>query len=92
VKLLEQIKQRRGREVVHPNTKEWHSLNEEHVLGPARNVNKADLRLHIVLEHGVSVSGCKTQADYGKLHLLIHAVLSHRELGVLMNLPETWGK
>lgn len=88
----EAVKARRSKGVVHPSTKEWHSLNEEHVLGPARNVNVGELHFHITLEHGVSIEGCRTQADFGKLHLLIHAVLTHPELARLLNLTDTWGE
>jgi hypothetical protein len=76
----------------HGNTKEWTSLNEEHVLGPARNVNKGDLRLHLLIEHGVTVKDCKTQADYGRLHLLVHAVIGHPMLQTLIGVEDTWGK
>lgn len=92
MKLLENVKARKGKEVVHPNTKEWCCLNEEHVLGPARNVNKNDLRFHILIDHGVSVSGCKTQSDYGKLHLLVHTVIAHPQLAELLHLTGAWGK
>lgn len=68
------------------------SLNQEHVLGPARDVNIARLRDHLILEHGVSVEKVRTKGELGKLHLLVHAVLAYPELRELMNIPPEWGK
>lgn len=93
MKLRERVKQRIKNEGPDAGlSKHWYSLNEEHVLGPARNVNVSALRMHLLLEHGISVSGLKTASDYGKAHLLAHAVLAHPDLRVCLGLPESWGK
>lgn len=70
--------------------KYWHCLNEEHVLGPARNVNVRELRFHLAIFHGISIKDAKTALQLGKLHLLAHALLAHEDLRELMGLAKNW--
>lgn len=69
-----------------PDPKHWYCLNEQHVLGPARNVRVSELRFHLAIDHGISVKNARTALELGKLHLLAHALLAHEDLRELMGL------
>jgi hypothetical protein len=75
---------RRAKEGTHPNPRDWQCLNEEHVLGPARCVNVNNLRFHLMIDHGINTKSCKTPKDFGRLHLLAHALLAHPDLRELI--------
>jgi hypothetical protein len=77
----------KGVEPMHPT-----SLNQDHVLGNAKDVNFSDLSFHLVIDHNISVTHLKTKSQLGKAHLLAHAVEAYPELRELMNLPPEWGK
>lgn len=75
---------KRTRENTHPNTRDWHALNEEHVLGPARCVEIRALRHHIIIDHGVDTKGATTALELGRLHMLAHALIVHPDLRELI--------
>lgn len=67
------------------------SLSENHQATAARHIKEADLRDHLIWEHGVSAQNAKTKAQLGRLHMLVHSVLAYPELSQLMDLPPEWG-
>lgn len=67
------------------------TLNQDHVLGNARTVKKADLVMHLKIDHGVSADDRMTKAELGKIHLLAHTVHAFPEIRELMGLDMFWG-
>lgn len=67
------------------------SLNQNHVLGPARDVNINELALHLVEDHRVSVRRSRTKSELGQLHLLAHAAVAWPGLTEVLGLPKGFG-
>lgn len=67
------------------------ALNQDHVLGPARNINLNDLHTHLILDHGVNTTRYKTKGELGKLHLMVHTILAYPGWAVILDLPEGYG-
>lgn len=67
------------------------SLNQDHILGPARDVNINELSLHLILNHGVSSNHIKTKSEMGRFHLLVHAMIASPELRAKLDLPDNYG-
>jgi hypothetical protein len=67
------------------------SLNEKHLVGPARDVNVSELSYHLIIDHGVALGKAKTKGELGKLHLLVHTLLAHPTLAELLSVPDQYG-
>lgn len=53
--------------------------------------SESDLRHHLIVWHNVKVTG-KSKADLGRMHLIVHAFLSHPGMAEALGFPEGYGK
>jgi hypothetical protein len=66
-------------------------LGHDHVACNAKDINLRALEGHLILDHNVSVKSVRTKGEYGRLHMLTHAVMGSENLLILLGLPENYG-